>query len=124
MFLALAFGSIFPYFASNYLYRSSSHHLIIAIRTLLTTGFLSAILLSFLWNTSINGVSVPLYIIFFLLSSCGAISNVTHYMFVSKFDARKTTMLSTGMGLGSLIAGVLAISQGLSLNSYGYSLSW
>ncbi len=45
-------------------------------------------------------------------------------MFVSNFDAVNTSALATGMGIGSMVAGLLAILQGTVLQHSGFGVSY
>lgn len=118
LMLALTIGNFFPIvLGSMVLPRASPRtgHFIIVL--ILFFGFLVGILLSMFWKSviSINGrgYSVPLYCLFFVAGSCASSSNVTHFSMVSLWPAKCTTFLATGMGIGSMISGILAILQGL-----------
>ena len=127
LMLALTSGNIFPLIIGQLLRKGSEKRLQKSISTILGLGLVTGILLSFVWSTNVKisgrSTSLPLYILFFVLGSCSASSNVTHYMFVSNFAPKTTTILSTGMGLGSMIAGLLALLQGLLLHRYGFSIT-
>lgn len=125
--IALTSGGFLPFFVGKFLYGAPNERLLSAIRLILFIGLGAGISLSIFWKSSViingHGVSLPLYIIFFTVGCCGASSNVTHFMFVSKFPPRQTTMLSTGMGIGSMTAGLLALLQHYVLLSKGFTLS-
>ncbi len=133
LILALTIGNLSPVILGLYLKRSggngdgSKRHQNIflqnAIRVILCVGFTTGILMSIFWKYSVQNTSLPLYILFFVVGMCSSTSNVTHYTFVSKFEATNTTALATGMGLGSMTAGILGILQGLVLINYGFSAS-
>jgi hypothetical protein len=50
--------------------------------------------------------------LFFVLGGCAALSNITHYTFVSQLSAKHTSFLAVGIALGSMTSGMLAILQG------------
>jgi MFS family permease len=125
LILALTFGNLSPLLLGFILRDASDVFLRNVINVILVVGLSTGILMSILWNVTVsissNQVSLPLYILFFTVGACSSSSNVTHYTFVSKFEASDTTALATGMGLGSMIAGLLGILQGLVLINYGFS---
>lgn len=97
-------------------------------------GFVAGILLSQLWDTAVlienSEVSLPLFVLFFIVGACSSASNVTHFTLVSQFDAVNTSALAAGMGVGSMVSGLLAILQGtladrssFSVDSYYITLS-
>jgi hypothetical protein len=126
LMLALTSGNLFPLFIGNYLRGCSNETLKLAIRSIQVVSLLSGLSMSLFWSSSVSiqgkQYSVPLYVLFFAVGSCSASSNITHFMFISKFAARATSLLSTGFSLGSMIAGILAILQSLVLKQYGFSL--
>lgn len=127
LILALTCGNIFPLLVGFSLKNAAREVLVTAIQLILVVGFTTGILMAFLWNVSVDvsgkKSSVPLYILFFVVGACSSTSNVTHFTYVSIYDANNTTALATGMGLGSMTAGLLGILQGLVLIDHGYSVS-
>lgn len=93
---------------------------------ILAIGLSTGLGLGIFWNNSVEiaGVksSLPLYILFFVVGGCSSLSNVTHFAYVSVWPASNTTALSTGMGCGSMVAGVLALLQGTILVQKGFSV--
>lgn len=126
LMLALTSGNIFPLVMGNILKGSSQQTIVHIISYILSIGLISGILLGLCWDKTVRVndqlVSVPLYVIFFIIGSCAASSNITHFMFVSSYPARATSMMSTGFGLGSMTAGIIALLQGLLLKHYGVTL--
>jgi len=60
------------------------------------------VFLSIFWRYTVNpGVSLPLYLLFFTCGGCAALSNITHFTFVSRYDAANTTALAVGMASGT-----------------------
>jgi hypothetical protein len=127
LILALTFGNLSPLVLGFILRNASALFLRNVIKGILVLGLVTGILMSILWDVTVmissNQISLPLYILFFTVGACSSSSNVTHYTFVSKFEASNTTALATGMGLGSMTAGLLGILQGLVLINYGFSTS-
>lgn len=127
LILALTFGNVSPLILGYMLKNGSEQLLSTMVKTILIVGFTAGVLMSILWKVSVTissmQVSLPLYLLFFVVGACSSSSNVTHYTFVSKFEASNTTALATGMGLGSMTAGLLGILQGLVLIQYGFSTS-
>eukprot|EP01039_Chlorochromonas_danica_P006424 gene6424-7083_t len=128
LMLALTLGNITPLVAGYLLKRSTQDHLRKLIIYILALGGLDSLLLTWFWNSvvEVNGkeMSLPLMALFFIIGACSSTSNITHYMFVSTFQPSSTTALSLGMGLGSMLSGILAILQSLVLVNYGFSVSF
>ncbi|KAJ1422527.1 hypothetical protein B484DRAFT_399042 [Ochromonadaceae sp. CCMP2298] len=128
LILALTFGNLVPLILGISLQAASRTTLSNLIRGILGTGLVTGLLMAFLWNkiVSISGsqVSLALLILFFLVGACSSSSNVTHYIHVARSDASNTTALATGMGLGSMTAGILALLQGTVLIDYGFSVTY
>lgn len=126
LILALTFGNILPLIIGFGLNHSSSLVLKNIIISILITGLVTGILIGILWDTSLevsgSRISVPLFVLFFVVGACSSSSNVTHFTFVSHSNAYNTSALATGMGLGSMLAGLLALLQGLLLLVYGFSV--
>lgn len=123
LMLCLSISNIFPLLCGYYLSnRVSSRVLKNVIALILGIAFIVGILISFEWYQTViissNSVSFPLYLLFFLSSACASSSNVTLYMFVSNYPSSCTTMLSTGMGIGSMLAGIFSLLRGLLLANY------
>jgi hypothetical protein len=127
LMLSLTLGNILPLVAGYVLTKASRSFLRHLILLVLTLGGLNSLLLAVFWQNVVTiygvQVSLALFILFFVVGACSSTSNVTHYVFVSTYDASNTTSLALGMGLGSMVAGVLAIAQGLALVQVGYSAS-
>jgi hypothetical protein len=127
LILALTFGNIVPLVVGIILNKSIPETVKILIRAILITGLCTGLLMGFLWNITIptgsSRTSWPLFILFFIVGACASSSNVTHYTFVSLTHAPNTTGLATGMGLGSMTAGILALIQGLLLANSGFSVT-
>lgn len=127
LMLALTFGNVFPLVIGYLLEQSTKLQLKRLILGILSLGLTTSILLAICWSDVVSfnstNVSLPLYILFFIVGVCSSTSNVTHFMFVSSYDASCTTGLAVGMGIGSMISGVLAILQGFLLVDVGYSPS-
>lgn len=127
LILSLTIGNIFPLTVGYFLKNSSARVLTMCIRSILVVGFVTGILMAVLWKESVRiggqAVSLPLYILFFAVGACSSTSNVTHFTFVSTYAASNTTALATGFGLGSMIAGLLGILQGLVLINHGFSVT-
>lgn len=83
--------------------------------------------MSLLWSVTVpagdHRYSFIFCVLFFFVGACSATSNVTHFTYVSVFPSNETTALSTGMALGSMLAGVLGILQGTVLGDVGMSIS-
>jgi hypothetical protein len=126
LILALTFGNVVPLII-GFNVRDTSSILNNLIYGILVVGLTTGIVMAFVWNQTVSfgssKVSVPLFIMFFIVGACSSSSNVTHYTFVSKAAAQNTTALATGMGLGSMTAGILALFQGLLLVDYGFSVT-
>jgi MFS family permease len=111
-----------------FLRKASFQRLRTVIGIIILTGLTSGIGLSLFWQYSVQfgdtTVSLALYVCFFFVGSCATMSNVTHMTFVSHWAAANTTWLATGMGLGSMCAGLLSLLQGLlrSQGSDGFSV--
>lgn len=128
LILCLTAGNVFPLIIGYFLHDVTVSTLSMLIKCILVTGFITGILMCSLWSYTVpiggNEYSVPLYILFFVVGACSSTSNVTHYTFVSTYIASNTTALGTGMGIGSMIAGLLGILQGLALIDYGFTVSY
>ena len=125
LILALTIGNIIPLFIGGFLLReNSSIRLPTIIKLILVIGFITGLCLSLFWDRTISNYSIPLYILFFVVGTCSSSSNVTHFTYVSTSKQYNTTYLATGMGLGSMISGLLALIQGLVLINYGFTVSY
>lgn len=129
LILCLTVGNLVPLALGFALKNYSSIATRKLIRLILLLGLGTGILMSFFWEHSIalssgKRISLPLYVLFFVVGACSSSSNVTHFTFVSRYDAINTTALAAGMGIGSMFAGLLAIAQGLELEHMGYSVRW
>lgn len=127
LILSLTLGNIFPLVIGFLLRKTSFSYLAQVINFILVTGLLTGVLMGAVWNrvVTIGGseVSLPIFLLFFIVGGCSSSSNVTHFTYVSKSDAPNTTALATGMGLGSMTAGILALFQGLLLRQYGFNVT-
>lgn len=125
--IALTLGNVVPLALGFALRNSNQQKVYQIVLFVLAAGIVTGILMSLLWNVSVQigncRYSIPLYVLFFIVGSCSAASNVTHFMFVSPFQSSCTTLLSTGMAIGSMIAGVLGLLQGMILWKFGFSVS-
>jgi MFS family permease len=126
LILSLTIGNIFPMIIGYIMEKYHSRDLLSRLMwVILIIGFLCGILLGIIWNMSItisgSKISLPLCILFFVVGTCSSSSNVTHYMYVSTFPAHNTSALGTGMGIGSMISGLLGILQGAWLIDYGFT---
>jgi hypothetical protein len=128
LILALTFGNLVPLVVGAKLKNASRTVLSRLIRAILWTGLITGTLLAICWKQTVSissqKVSLPLLVLFFIVGACSSSSNVTHYTHVSSSDASNTTALATGMGLGSMTAGVLALLQGIVLIDYGFSVTY
>lgn len=127
LMVALTLGNFFPIFIGSTCRKYFSNtHLPVMIFAILFTGLSAGVLLSQFWKSSTQyrgtNISLPLFILFFSAGSCSALSNVTHYSYVSKWPAEHTTWLATGMGLGSMTTGLLALTQGLVPNDTAFTV--
>lgn len=127
LILALTLGNVFPLVIGFVLRKTSLTYLAQVINFILMLGMVTGVLMGAVWNRviTVSGteVSLPIFLLFFVIGGCSSSSNVTHFTYVSKSDAQNTTALATGMGLGSMAAGVLALFQGLLLNQYGFNVT-
>ena len=126
LILSLTLGNIFPILIGYIMEKSHSQILLVRlIYFILVTGFITGILMGIVWEYSVTvsgtAISLPLMLLFFIVGACSSSSNVTHYMYVSTYLPRNTTDLGTGMGVGSMISGILGILQGVWLINYGFS---
>ncbi len=128
LILCLTAGNVFPLIIGYFLHDATISTMSMLIKGILVMGFITGILMCSLWSYTVpiggDEYSVPLYILFFLVGACSSTSNVTHYTFVSTYIASNTTALGTGIGIGSMIAGLLGILQGLVLINYGFTVSY
>jgi len=127
LILALTLGNVFPLVIGFMLRKTSLTYLGQVINFILMLGLVTGVLMGAVWNrvVTISGteVSLPIFLLFFVIGGCSSSSNVTHFTYVSKSEAQNTTALATGMGLGSMTAGILALFQGLLLNQYGFNVT-
>lgn len=119
----LTMGNLVAIFiGSNFLPAFSKQSISRLILVILFVGAACGVLLSLFWSCSVElygrSYSIPFYILFFIAGICACLSNITHYAFVSYFDAKYTTYLATGFGVGSMIAGMIALIQGLDPSSH------
>ena len=126
--LSLTLGNVVPLIVNRYLNDVTRKNLRYCIVIICSIGFVGGVGMAIFWNhaTKIGKrhYSIALYLLFLLVGACASTSNVTHYIYVSQYSNIETTCLSTGMALGSTTAGVLAILQGLVLETYGMSVSY
>lgn len=123
LILCLTLGNLVPLVVGYNMNQSSPAVLIMAIRIILSVGFITGLLMASTWYISVDSMSLPLFVLFFTVGACSSTSNVTHYVFVSQSKAYNTTALATGMGIGSMVAGILALLQGALLIYYGFSVT-
>lgn len=127
LILSLTLGNIVP-LASNSLLKSMSlHELRVVMGCILGVGFSCGIGMSLLWHVTVDvaghGHSVLFCLLFFVVGACSSTSNVTHFTYVSGYASNETTALSTGMAVGSMLAGVLGILQGAFLEQVGMTIT-
>eukprot|EP01034_Spumella_vulgaris_P031989 gene31989-39518_t len=95
---------------------------------ILFTGLAAGLFLSQFWSKTIETynhvqISLPLYVMFFVLGACSSASNVAQFTLVSHYSVLNTSALATGMGIGSMISGILAILQGTVWEHAGFTTS-
>ena len=82
--------------------------------------------MALLWDKSVrvggHNYSIIFYLLFFIVGTCSSTSNVTHFTYVSVFTSNETTALSTGMAIGSMLAGFMGILQGTVLGNVGMGI--
>lgn len=126
LILSLTIGNLVP-LVIGLTIQDSSALLKRVIYTILVVGLIAGIFMSVFWDHSVSvsggRASVPLFFLFFVVGACSSSSNVTHYTYVSRSAASNTTALATGMGLGSMTAGVVGLIQGLVLRPYGFNVT-
>jgi hypothetical protein len=126
LIFSLSLGNVFPLILGYTLEKSQSPEILKrCIYMIMVLGFIAGMLMGVFWKETFtiqsNNYSVPLLMLFFIVGACSSSSNVVHYMFASSFHASHTSFLGTGMGLGSMISGLLGILQGTWLIDYGFS---
>lgn len=127
LMLSLTLGNVLPLVIGTILRKYSTQRIGHVIQFILTIGFLAGVFMAVFWDYTVpvhgGRESLPLYFLFFIVGACSSSSNVTHFTYVSLYEATNTTALATGMGVGSMLAGILAIVQGFALLQYGFSVS-
>ena len=112
---ALTLGNMLPFYLGTKTYMYSRHDIAKLMTIIQLIGLLSGISLALFWDTTFEifgtQYSLVLYFLFFCIGACSASTSLTHYTYVSSFPPLSTTYLSTGMGAGSMFAGVLALIQ-------------
>lgn len=73
-------------------------------------------------NSSSYSMSLPLLIIFFFEGSIASLLNLIQFSLVSSFYSNHTSYLATGIGIGSMISGILGLLRGLLLEDENFSL--
>lgn len=113
LILMLTLGNLISIIISYVFLGLTLDYLDSLINLVLTLGLMNGIFLSIFWdytiNTSSGHISLPFYLLFLSAGLCSSLSNITHYTFTSVHLDSFTSWLSTGMGLGSMISGVLGI---------------
>lgn len=145
LILSLTFGNIIPLVANSTLKSYSHSSLRKLIGCILVVGcacgvsacklfrlpflrshYTTQVAMAVMWHITVSigghAHSLPFCLLFFIVGACASTSNVTHYTYVSVFPSNETTALSTGMALGSMLAGALALLQGTVLGSLGMSV--
>jgi hypothetical protein len=127
LMISLTLGNVFPIaLGSTFLSSASYEQIRWTVYGILMVGLLAGVSLSQCWDlpVTIKGtpVSIPLFVLFFVVGSCASTSNVTHFTLVSSWPAKCTTYLATGMGVGPMIAGILALIQGFYSETFTVSL--
>ncbi|XP_055937915.1 solute carrier family 52, riboflavin transporter, member 3-A-like isoform X2 [Argiope bruennichi] len=79
----------------------------------LALGALSTFLLIFTWSTTINGISVPFFVLSFGLSIVDCTSSVVFLPFMANFRPCYLTPYLVGEGLSGLVPSLVAIAQGI-----------
>ena len=134
--ICLSLGNCIPMMLGGLLRDVLSARLTLVIRVIIFIAFVAAILLSFTWNVTVevgddklqHNVSLSLLILYSVLGACASSSNVTHFTLVSKYGSSATSYLAMGMGLGSMISGLLSlitsnVYEGFTVRYYFFLLS-
>jgi hypothetical protein len=129
LILSLTIGNLVPLMLGLSLRDNSVATTKQVIGGILIIGLATGLMMSLFWKYTVGiydhrQFSLPLCLLFFVVGACSSASNVTHFTFVSHYPAVNTSALATGMGLGSMVSGLLAILQGTVLNSIGFSISY
>lgn len=127
LILSLTLGNIFPLMVGYAIRTASTAQINQLIKLILITGWVTGLMMGIFWNSTViisgGQTSFPLFILFFIVGACSSTSNVTHYTYVSRYHGSDTTALGTGMGVGSMVAGILALLQGFVLEQIGFSVT-
>ena len=125
--LALSCGNIVSIICSL-LYKDILYaHTATIVRNLLVLGLASGSLLAIFWSLSINNASIPLFLLVFLIGISSTGLNISMFTLIyspqlnqkltssSEVDNEESSHISsvaTGMGLGSMMSGLLALILG------------
>lgn len=83
------------------------------IYSLLMLGFAAQLLLYFFWDTTVNDVSVPFFILFFASSLVDCTSSVSFIPYMSQLKTMFLQSYFLGEGLSGFVPAVVSIIQGV-----------
>lgn len=127
LMLCLSTGNLCPLIMNAYVFRNLSPRGILGVVCLLDiVGLVSgiAMALSWEWTVSISGQrsSLALFLCFLSVGASSSAANVAKYMLVANLSGTHTSHLSTGIALGSMLAGLLGIARGFT-SDLGFNVS-
>jgi hypothetical protein len=115
LILSLTLGNVLPFYLGQKSYMYSKRQLARIMYVIQVVGLVAGMLMAVFWDYSVtvgkDELSIPLFVLFFVIGACSASTSVTYFTYVAKYSPLCTTYLSTGMGAGSFIAGFLSILQ-------------
>jgi hypothetical protein len=115
LILSLTLGNFLPFYLGQKSYLFSKRELAKVMYAIQIVGFTAGILMAFFWDDSVTigsyELSLPLFLLFFVVGACSASTSVTYFTYVAKYSPLCTTYISTGMGAGSFLAGLFALVQ-------------
>lgn len=127
LIMCLSTGNLCPLLMNAYVLRDiTPRGLVLVVAVLDAVGLVSGVAMALLWQetVSIGGQSSSLYLFIFFLAVGAASSagSVAKFMLVANLSGAHTAHLSTGMALGSLVAGLLGLARGFTEDS-GFSVT-
>jgi hypothetical protein len=113
LLFALSLGNIAPFMLSRRIYDYDLNQVKAIIQRILSVGFLASLLACMSWDTTLqiddSDSSLVFFLLFFVSGACSASTSVTFFTLASVYPHMCTTALTTGMGVGSMLAGVFGL---------------
>jgi hypothetical protein len=127
LMLCLSTGNLCPILMNAYVLRGLSPRGLLRVVLLLdVVGLLAGLAMAVSWQWTLRIASEPtslyLFVCFLIVGASSSAANVAKYMLVANLSSAHTSHLSTGIALGSMLAGLTGIARGFT-QDMGFSVT-